>query len=76
MYGIKGKYGILCWTTTRGMTFYQNYSDNNPVIKDSPGEIDQLLQSVMSDYNDYSMTVFKFTKEQEEDFIIKRLRGW
>jgi hypothetical protein len=75
MYGIKGKHGILCWTATRGMTFYFNTTYNNPVIKDSPMEIDQLLQALMADSNDYSMIVFEFTPEEEQEYIIKKLKG-
>ena len=76
MYGIKGKHGILCWTTNHGMTFYPEDLYNNPVIKESPNEIDDLLQYLMTDSNDYSMTVFKFTEDQEDELIIKRLRGY
>jgi hypothetical protein len=76
MYGIKGKYGILCWAASRGMNFYPLSRYNNPVIKESPMEIDNLLQQLMSDSDDYSMSVFKFTEEQEAEYIIKKLKGW
>ena len=45
-------------------------------MKESPVEIDQLLQDLMSDSDDYSMVVFKFSEEQEADYIIKKLKGW
>jgi hypothetical protein len=76
MYGIKGKYGILCWTETRGMTFYPESNYNNPVIKESAREIDQLMQDLMSDFDEYSIFVFKFTEKEEADYIVRKLRGY
>lgn len=47
----------------------------NPVMKSSAIEIDNLLQSIMTQNDDYTLMVFEYTKEQEEEFLIKKLNG-
>lgn len=46
-----------------------------PVMMGNPYEIDELLQKIIVDYNEYSLVVFKFSKEQEASLIIQKLKG-
>ena len=49
---------------------------HNPIMIESAMEIDQLLQKCMVGMNDYNLKVFEFTKEQEANMIMNRLRGY
>jgi hypothetical protein len=39
-------------------------------------EIDQLHQKLMVDLHDYSLQVFEFTKEEEEEILLRNLKGY
>lgn len=47
----------------------------NPILKESAYEIDRLLQDIIVDRNDYTLTVFELTEEQSQIYVMGRLRG-
>lgn len=49
--------------------------NGNLVMKSSATEVDQLLQDFCVVSNRYDLVVFKFTEEQEQKLLIKRLKG-
>ena len=78
MYGITDSRGnmILCRGRESG-TVVMKYWDRIgfPVMRESGYEIDQLLQDFMVASGSYDAKVFKFTEEQVEDLLIRKLRG-
>jgi hypothetical protein len=44
-------------------------------MKESPIEIDQLMQDYMVASNSYDLEVFVFTEEQEERLLMRKLTG-
>lgn len=46
------------------------------VMRSSAAEIDQLMQEFMVASGRYDLSVFRFTKEQEETLLIKKLKGY
>jgi len=68
---------VVCYTTYQ-VSFVlspMNYI-NNPLVVDNALDADKILQEAMVHFNDYSLKVFKYTREQEEYLIIKKLRGY
>ena len=74
MYGIRRHNSILC-RIAQGYQFRERERIRNPVMIESPNEIDNLLQKCMVAFNLYELSVIEFTKEQEAEFIIKKLSG-
>lgn len=76
MFGIRDGDRILCWHTgIETVSLKQGDRIRNPVMVKDSHTIDQLHQEVMVAMNRYSLAVFKFTKEQEAEFIISKLKG-
>ena len=47
----------------------------NPVMVESALEVDNLLQRCMVAFGLYDLVVFEFTREQEADIIVNKLKG-
>lgn len=81
MFGIKRSDNtILCRYLKNGsdtglMAFYREEQAIIPVLKPE-SEIDNFLQEMINLFMNHSLTVFKLTDIQEEQFLIKRLRGY
>lgn len=77
MFGIMSQDGsmVLC---RLGYNIYvlKNWNRNGiPVMIKSSFAIDQLMQEYMVAANNYNVRVFKFTVEQEEEILIRKLKG-
>jgi hypothetical protein len=81
MYGITTDRGtmVLCQAlgSTQFLTFVLKRWDRatRPVMMSEPLKIDELLQRMVVHTGDYSLKVFEFTREQEEEMLIRRLKG-
>ena len=67
---------ILCYgrgPNTVVMKYW--YRDGFPIMRESGFEIDQILQDFMVASGSYDAKVFKFTEEQIEDILIRKLKG-
>jgi hypothetical protein len=47
-----------------------------PAMRKSMIDINRLLQDYMTVAGIYDLTVFEFTEEQVENFLIKKLQGY
>ena len=78
MFGIMNYNGttVLCHTFRGDDTFIMKRWDGSavPVMRESQFEIDKLLQLMWEVTHDYTLVVFEFTKEQEENLVFKKLR--
>ncbi len=79
MYGIMTEDGtlVLCIPTYQSSLVLSpmNYK-NRPLMIGSAYEADKLLQEAMVHFNNYTLKVFKYTREEEEYQVIRRLRGY
>ena len=78
MYGIQSSDGsrVLCEGRSSGTYVIKLWiRESYPVMKSTAYEIDSLLQWAMTTFDDYSLIVFEFTKEQEADIIMRKLKG-
>ena len=76
MYGIRDKTGrMLCWSCGH-MTLMANWKAYKPVMIESATEIDQLHQDAMYTYANYSLVVFEFTPEEEQEIMLKTIAGY
>lgn len=70
---------VLCHTlgSTQLLTYVLKKWDRavRPVMMSTPLDVDLLLQRMVSHTGDYSLKVFEFTREQEEELLIRRLKG-
>jgi len=71
MYGIRLKDSILC-KVGQMTIFIPKEHATLPVIRYSQIEIDQLLQDMTIDYNDYAMVAHKFTEDELMQFVFNR----
>jgi hypothetical protein len=79
MYGIRNANGsVLCRTLTDPKTYVFKTWDRakNLVVIESAMEIDSLLQEMMVASDNYNLTVFEYTSEQEEEMVVRKLRGY
>jgi len=74
MYGIRRHGSIMCAIGDK-FQFRGAERVRNPIMVESAVEIDNLHQQCMVAFNLYDLVVFEFTKEQEEIYLIQKLRG-
>lgn len=80
MYGIRdGKFFIV----DNGNIQFGKWSIVNieakpciPFMTDSSYEVDKVLQEMSVIFGNYNLVVYKFTKDEEEDYLIRKLRGY
>jgi hypothetical protein len=76
MYGIRRHSSILCKFDNKTFQFRGRERIRNPIMVESATEIDDLHQQCMVAFNLYDLVVFEYTKEQEEIYLIQKLRGY
>lgn len=77
MYGITNEAGnILCRRSHDTYVFKRWDRNGNFVALYSAIEIDDLLQKMMIASNNYNLSVFEYTEEQENYLIMRKLRGY
>lgn len=80
MFGIMTQNGhqVLCHSLNKKNTYVlKRWCRNSiPVMRESSVEIDKLMQQYMVVSNFYYLSVFKFTQEQQEELLIKKLRNY
>jgi hypothetical protein len=78
MYGIMTQNGslVLCHGNSGQYVLKRWDRNGNLVMRDSAFEIDSLMQQFMVAANRYDLSVFEFTREQEENLVIRKLRGY
>jgi hypothetical protein len=79
MYGIMTQDGhrVLCQRSGTNVYILKRWDwASMPAMRKSAMEIDQLLQDYMTASANYNLSVFKFTEEQIEDLLIKKLKGY
>lgn len=78
MYGIMTQDGHLVLCHNDHFLYCLKHWDRNGnlVMRESSIEIDQLMQQYMTASDRYDLRVFRFTEEQEERLLIRRLRGY
>jgi len=79
MFGIMSVNGtqVLCRGTTPDTYVLKRWDRNGfPIMRESALEIDQLMQDFMTYSGHYDLIVFTFTQEQQEQLLVKRLRGY
>lgn len=76
MFGIRRGKQVLCYKNSPGNRFVLREFVIDPVLKKSPLEIDQILQNVMVDFQDYSLVVFELTEEDSQQYLINKLKGY
>lgn len=77
MYGIKRPNGlVMCQIIPGTFQFREKARIRNPVMRDTAYSIDDLMQQLTVAFNLYDMVVFEFTKEEVEDLLIKKLKGF
>jgi len=74
MYGIKRHDAIMCRVGDK-FQFRRRERVRSPIMVESATEIDNLLQQCMVAFGLYDLVVFEFTKEQEAEFLIRKLQG-
>ncbi len=77
MYGIMTGDGnlVLCRFDTTGYILRRWDRNGILVMRESAIEIDQLMQDFMVAACRYDLCVFKFTEEQEQQQLIRKLTG-
>lgn len=73
MYGITNGLGYRLCLSDSNQYYFSNLDRLNPVMKESAFEIDQLLQELQVVTNAYNLKVFKFTREEEERILLRKL---
>ncbi len=77
MYGITNESGAILSRRSHDTYVFKRWERNgNFIALYSAIEIDDLLQKIMTASGNYNLSVFEYTKEQEEDLIIRKLRGY
>lgn len=77
MYGICDNIGkILVWWKPGKMNLCAAWQNYKPIMVEGRYEIDQLHQEIMVILNNYSLVVFEFTKEEEEEILLRILKGY
>lgn len=79
MYGIRTQDGlrVLCQRTGTNVYILKEWSRASmPAMRESPMEIDQLLQDYMTASGLYNLEVFQFTQDEVEALLIKKLQGY
>jgi len=68
---------VLCRGTVPGSYVLKRWERNGfPIMRESPFEIDQLMQDFMSWSGHYGLMVFAFTEEQQEKLLLRKLSGY
>lgn len=68
---------VLCQRTGRDIYVLKTWDRATmPAVRESAYEIDQLLQEFMSASGFYDLVVFKFTHEQLDEILIRKLKGY
>jgi hypothetical protein len=75
MFGIRRNSSVMCHSGSDKFQFCGTDRVRRPVIVSSAIDVDNLLQQCMVAFGLYDLVVFEFTKEQEEEIIIRKLRG-
>ena len=75
MFGIKRNSSVMCYSGNDKFQFCGEDRIRRPVMVSSAIEVDNLCQKCMVAFNLYDLMVFEFTREEEEEFLIKRLKG-
>lgn len=75
MYGIRRGELILCNGREFIFELLPPALVYDPVMRHSAYVIDSLMQDLSVEWGDYNLTVFEFTKKQEAEMIIRRLKG-
>jgi hypothetical protein len=79
MYGIMTQDGnkVLCHGTGFNSYILKRWDRHgNLVMRESALEVDQLMQDFMVTANRFDLSVFTFTEEQEQNLIVRKLRGY
>jgi len=76
MFGIKRMSAVMCYSGSDAFQFCSGERIRRPVMIGSPTEIDNLCLRCIDAFNLYDLVVFEFTEEQEEKFLIMKLRGY
>lgn len=67
---------VLCTTWNDNGYVMKRWDRNGyPVLRESSHDIDTLLQWAIVTFNDYSLVVFEFTKDQEANILVRKLFG-
>jgi hypothetical protein len=78
-YGIKRGKTMLCWAKHINGTLFKAFLPilprSNPVIFYSAYEVDNYVQELMTELDDYSIVVHKFSEEELAELLIRKLRG-
>ena len=75
MFGIRRGDSILCYLGSDLYSFRSAGRVRNPIMKKTGHSIDLLLQQITTKYEIYDAVVFEFTKEQEAEFLFRKLSG-
>lgn len=69
---------FLCFSSSNSRAYiFKGWNRvRNPVMMVSATEIDNLLQEIIVQTNNYDLYVFEYTTEQEEEIIIRKLKGY
>lgn len=70
---------VLCRTSYQKSYVLSRFSfigENIPIMVSNRLEIDNLLQEYTVHLNNYTLTVFEYTKEQEEKLLFRKLYGY
>ena len=78
MYGVVDQYGLVLVDygyRPGGLSFITKCKDLHPVMLNSIIDAEQWLNIATEYFNDQLLSIYKFTDDEEEYYLINRLKG-